>query len=44
MSVSIDARPAVVVDRHEGYWDFIDVLARASREALDLTIDYGVLD
>jgi hypothetical protein len=42
--VSVDGGPAIAVDRHEGYWDFIHIWARANQDALDLTIDYGVLD
>jgi hypothetical protein len=44
LSVSIDGHPAVVVDRREGFWDFINIFARADRRTLDMTIDYGVLE
>jgi hypothetical protein len=43
ISVSIDGHPAVVVDRREAFWDFINFFARANRRTLDMTIDYGVL-
>ena len=44
ISASIDGHPAVVVDRREAFWDFINIFARAERRALDMTIDYGVLE
>ena len=44
LSVSIDGHPAVVVDRRAGFWDYINIFARADRHTLDMTIDYVVLD
>jgi hypothetical protein len=44
MSVVIDGGPPIVIDRHEGYWDFIHTWMKADNQAVELTIDYGVDD
>lgn len=44
ISAAIDGGRSVVIDRHEGYWDFIHASAKPAEGALDLTIDYGVND
>ncbi|HXI54737.1 MAG TPA: hypothetical protein VNO55_01665 [Polyangia bacterium] len=44
ISVSFDGGPPILVDTHEGGWDFIHAWARPESQALNLTIDYGVHD
>ena len=44
VSIAVDGGPPIAVDTHQGYWDFIHAWATADDQALDLTIDYGVLD
>ena len=41
---SVDGRPQVSLDTHEGYWDFINIWFRENKQKLELTIDYGVDD
>jgi hypothetical protein len=34
----------ITLDRHDGFWDFIHVWVAENKQALELTIDYGVLE
>jgi hypothetical protein len=49
VAIADPARPAatgrrVILDEHEGFWDFIHVWVAETDRHLDFTIDYGVLD
>jgi hypothetical protein len=44
ISLSIDGGRPIAIDTHEGYWDFIHTWIRPDGQALELTVDYGVLD
>lgn len=44
ISLVVDGKPSVLLDKHTGFWDFIKLWAKATEAGIQLTIDYGVLD
>lgn len=34
----------ITLDEHDGFWDFIHVWVAENKQALELTIDYGILE
>jgi hypothetical protein len=34
----------ITLDQHDGFWDFIHVWVAEDKQALELTIDYGILE
>jgi hypothetical protein len=34
----------IILDQHDGFWDFIHVWVAEKKQTLELTIDYGILE